>query len=196
MESTLAVGPPFARHVASRLYRGEYYALQIDSHTTFVKNWDVDLIEQLEATGNEMAVLTTYLDDAVGNLDDETGRLLTKSRIVLCNAAYEGTGLDRRLQHDRMQQPNTLSGVHGMPQLQPYWSASFSFSRGHFVLTVPYDPYLPMVQREDEEISMALRGFTHGYDYYTPETPVAFDSAYSDRESRKSFLEHKNLYKG
>lgn len=32
-----------------------------------------------------------------------------------------------------------------MPQLQPYWAAGFSFSRGHFVYRVPYDGYLPMV---------------------------------------------------
>jgi len=29
--------------------------------------------------------------------------------------------------------------------LQPFWAAGFSFSRGHFVLRVPYDPYMPML---------------------------------------------------
>ena len=32
-----------------------------------------------------------------------------------------------------------------MPQLEPYWAAGFSFSRGHFKLRVPYDAYQPMV---------------------------------------------------
>jgi len=32
-----------------------------------------------------------------------------------------------------------------MPMLQPFWAAGFAFSRGHFVLRVPYDPYLPML---------------------------------------------------
>ncbi len=32
-----------------------------------------------------------------------------------------------------------------MPQLEPYWAAGFSFSRGHFVVNVPYDLYQPMI---------------------------------------------------
>lgn len=194
MQSQLAVGPTFARHVTNRLYRGEYYALQITSHTTFAKHWDVELIEQMEETGNDMAVISTYLNEAVGSVDDKTGISQKESRLVLCSAGYEGEGHKRRLRHDFDQQPDMLPGVQGMPQLQPYWSSSFSFSRGHFILTVPYDPYLPMAKREDEEISMALRAFSHGYDFYTPEKSVCFDSG--DKESLKSFLSHENLYKG
>lgn len=196
MESTLAVGAPFARHIVNRMYRGEYYSLQIDSHTTFVKNWDVDIIEQLENTGNEMAVLTTYLDGAQGNVDEATGRLLKQSRIVICNAEFEGSGRDRRLRHDIQQQPNSLGTMEGTPELAPYFASDFAFSRGHFLLTVPYDPSLAMVQKADEEISMAIRGFTHGYDFYTPERSVAFDSSFSDSNTRRTFLQHKNLYKG
>ena len=35
--------------------------------------------------------------------------------------------------------------IREMPQLEPYWAAGFSFSRGHFKLRVPYDAYQPMV---------------------------------------------------
>ena len=63
--------------------------------------------------------------------------------------------------------------IKGMPQLHPYWAAGFSFSRGHFAVNVPYDPYLPMVFM-GEEISMGVRAFTHGYDFYTPEKNVCF----------------------
>lgn len=196
MEANLAVGPMFARHIVNRMYRGEYYNLQIDAHTVFVKNWDVDMIEQLESTGNDMAVISTYLDDALGSIDEMSGTSIRKSRPVICNAAYEGTGKDRWLRHTITEQPNLLPAISGTPQLQPYWSSSFSFSRGHFVLSVPYDSSLPMLQREDEEISMAIRAFTNGYDFYTPERNVCFDSAFNDRDSRKSFLEHKQLYSG
>ena len=53
MEAELSVGPVFARHLGHRLYRGEYYATQSDAHVTFTKNWDMDIISQMEATGNE-----------------------------------------------------------------------------------------------------------------------------------------------
>lgn len=196
MEAKLAVGPPFARHVVNRLYRGEYYALQVNAHTTFTKNWDVELIEQLEETGNEMAVITTYLDDALGSIDDNTGISQKESRRVLCNLAYEGTGHERKLRHDYDQQPDMLPGVTGMPQLQPFWSAEFAFSRGHFILTVPYDPDVPMIRKDDEEISMALRAFSNGYDFYTPEKSVCFDSAHNDNSLKSFVTENKGLYKG
>ena len=194
MDHKLAVGPTFARHIVNRLYRGEYYALQISAHTTFTNNWDVYLIDQLEETGNEMGILTTYLGDASGSIDDRSGVSLKKSRMVLCSATFEGAGHDRRLRHAYGDQPDLLPGVEGMPQLQPFWSSSFSFSRGHFILTVPYDPYLPMVKRGDEEISMALRAFTHGYDFYTPVTNVCYDSARTG--DLTSFEENKSIYNG
>ena len=196
MEAGLAVGPTFARHVVQRMYRGEYYSLQIDSHTVMARHWDTDLIEQIESTNNEMAVLTHYLDDARGAVDTDSGHVSKESRMVVCNANYEGSGRERRLRHDLQQQPDVLPAVEGVPQLQPYFSSDFAFSQGHFVLTVPYDPSLPMVQKEDEEISMAIRAFTNGYDFYTPRRSVAFDSSYDDRDHRKSFLQNRNQYKG
>ena len=50
------------------------------------------------------------------------------------------------------------------PQLQPYWSSEYLFSRGHIC----------GLDEQKEEISMALRAFTHGYDFYTPTNSVIF----------------------
>ena len=201
MEAELAVGPVFARHIGHRLYRGEYYSMQSDSHVTFTKGWDVDIIEQMEATGDEMAVLSTYLTDIVGSIDPHTGLSLRKTRPIMCNTEYEGGAQGKHLRH--LSQPEGIPDIHGMPQLQvstlfsfnveanndtqssqkdvlalfatkkPYWAAGYSFSRGHFVATVPYDLYQPMIF-QGEEMSIGLRGFTIGYDYFAPEKSVCF----------------------
>jgi len=146
------------------MYRGEYYSTQSDAHVTFTKGWDVDIIDQHEATGDEMAVLSTYLTDIVGSIDARTGLSLRKTRPIMCNTEYEGGeiaclactrprgthqthptlartagGQGRHLRH--LSQPEGLPDIRGMPQLQPYWAAGYSFSRGHFVATVPYDLY-------------------------------------------------------
>lgn len=42
-------------------------------------------------------------------------------------------------------QPEDEAVIRDMPQLQPFWAAGFSFSRGHFKYRVPYDGYEPMV---------------------------------------------------
>lgn len=55
-----AKGPTWGRHRADAMYAGEYFAMQIDAHMFFVKDWDEDVVQQWLRTGNEMAVLSTY----------------------------------------------------------------------------------------------------------------------------------------
>ena len=198
MEAELAIGPVFARHVGHRLYRGEYYSMQSDSHVTFTKGWDVDIIQQIESTGDEMAVLSTYLTDIVGSIDPKTGLSLRKTRPIMCNTEYEGGPQGKHLRH--LSQPEGMPDIHGMPQLQPYWAAGYSFSRGHFVATVPYDLYQPMIF-QGEEMSIGLRGFTIGYDFFAPERSVCFHH-YAKGENAAArnkvphFWEHSNKYAG
>mmetsp|Transcript_10863 Transcript_10863/g.32151 ORF Transcript_10863/g.32151 Transcript_10863/m.32151 type:complete len:691 (-) Transcript_10863:598-2670(-) len=197
MESSLAVGPTFARHLLSRMYRGEFYYLQIDAHTTFTQDWDVDIVAQFEQTKNDMAVLSTYLFGVEGNMQASTGLSIQQSRYLICNAYFKGFGRERRLHHDISDQPEGTARIRGSPQLHPYWSSEFSFSRGHFVLTVPYDPHIPMVEKHDEEISMAIRAFTHGFDFYAPERNICFRHAYAEGAPvPKSFLDNLSTYRG
>jgi hypothetical protein len=86
----LSVGPVFARHLGYRMYRGEYYATQSDAHVTFTTDWDNDIIDQIEATHNDMAVLTSYLTDVEGSIDPVTGNSLRHTRPIMCNTYYEG----------------------------------------------------------------------------------------------------------
>ena len=136
MEAYLSVGPVFARHIGYRMYRGEYYATQSDAHVTYTQDWDADIINQLEITHNEMAVLSTYLSDVQGSIDAE-GHSLRHTRPIMCNTYYEGGAQGQHLRHG--SQPERVPSVHGTPQLQPWWAAGYSFSRGHFVVNVPYD---------------------------------------------------------
>jgi len=48
----------------------------------------------------------------------------------MCNSDYEGAMPARYLRHGA--QPECEPEVLDMPQLQPFWAAGFSFSRGHF----------------------------------------------------------------
>lgn len=57
LNATESTGPVTARHIGDRMYRGQHYAMQLDAHCLFVRNWDSLLIDQWKSTGNEMAVL-------------------------------------------------------------------------------------------------------------------------------------------
>jgi hypothetical protein len=197
MDASLAIGPVFARHVGHRMYRGEYFAMQNDAHVSFVQDWDDSLEQQWRSSKNEMAVLTAYLSDVIGSIDPITGKSNRDSRPIMCNTDYEGSGLNKHLRHG--QQPEGVPQIH-VPMLEPYWAAGFSFSRGHFVVQVPYDQYLPMIF-QGEEISLGVRGFTYGYDYYTAEHSVCFHMyAVGENEAKrhkvKLFWENASRYPG
>ena len=113
---------------------------------------------------------------------------------IMCQSDFEGKKAYRHMRHG--QEPERLPSIKGQPTLEPFWAAGFSFARGHFIIQVPYDQYLPMVFQGEscfegaemgvsdgyslgvslkiafyntpgEEINMGLRGFTYGYDFYT-----------------------------
>jgi len=180
MDAPLSVGPVFARHLGYRLYRGEYYATQSDAHVSYTKNWDMDIIHQLEATHNEMAVLSTYLTDVQGSISED-GNSLRDTRPIMCNTHYEGGPQGMHLRHG--SQPERQPSVHGTPQLQPWWAAGYSFSRGHFIVNVPYD-YLQSMIFQGEEMSIGIRGFTVGYDFYAPERSVCFHHYATGKNSK------------
>ena len=57
MDAREATGPVTARHIGDRMYRGQYFIMQMDAHCKFVRHWDSQIISQFRETGNEMAVL-------------------------------------------------------------------------------------------------------------------------------------------
>jgi len=132
----LMVGPVFARHLVNRMYRGEYFAMQVDSHVRFVANWDEDIIDQWTSTGNEMAVISTYMNDIgkVGrNIDPETHLSLNSERSIMCELEYEWNSDPK--EHIKFNiQPQKTPKVEDSPMLHPFWAAGFSFGRGHFLV--------------------------------------------------------------
>lgn len=198
VDAKLAVGPVFARHLGHRMFRGEYFAMQADSHIRFVDDWDEDIIFQWKSARNEMGVLTTYLSDIIGSIDPVTNKSKHPGRPIMCQSDYEGEGQLKHLRHG--QQPEGPPGIKGQPTLHPFWAAGFSFARAHFVVQCPYDQYLPMVF-QGEEISMGLRGFSYGYDYYAAERSVCFHmyAIAENKEKRKNihlFWENTRAYIG
>jgi hypothetical protein len=126
-------GPILARHIGHRMYRGEYFVLQVDSHVRFVADWDQDIIDQWRSTGNEMAVVTTYMNDVARSIDPVTHASLQSRRAMMCSLTYEWEGDPK--EHIRFQvQPTSKPRRDDSPMLHPFWAAGFSFARGHFVV--------------------------------------------------------------
>ena len=176
-----ARGPTWARFLIQQQYSGEEYYLQVDSHTIFEKNWDTKLIHCLNRLPNK-SCLTQYLPDY------EIGSFTTKPKLrsnlkvsKICaldgftriNAQY----VDPDIKYDR-------------PFLSNGWSGCFSFSRGDICYDAPIDCYTPDVFF-GEEMDIALRLFTRGWNFYAPNFPIAYTNF--NRNYRDTFWQKKGL---
>jgi len=202
VQSEESYGPTFGRHRADRLYRGEYYAMQIDAHSVMLKHWDSEGIAQHTASGNQYAVMTNYPShvDAIS----ADGKAKWSTTPIMCNSHFEG----EVLRFDSNLEVKVPNRYQGSPILQPFWGAGASFSRGHRIVRVPYDCCLDMIFT-GEEISMAARMWTNGYDMYTfhhsivyhqygsapgqKRTPLFWENS-SRRDSRKAINRVKLLF--
>lgn len=189
-------GACWARALAMTLHAGEDYFFQIDSHTALDRDWDVTLIEALEAvsarSGNVKSILSTR-PFAFGIGDDGTihANRFTANTLKLVPKEPVLKRADPVMSfacHD--------SGVSDdLPGFQV--SAAYLFTRGSFVEEIPYDPYLYF---HGEEQNLSIRAFTHGWDIWHPnavplyhlyksradgEAPLHWDSGFEDGRGEK-----------
>ncbi len=159
-------GVCWARSLIQDRYNNEDYILQLDSHHRFIKNWDdllVNEIKKLQTKGHEKPVLTAYLPSYEPD-NDPAGRI---------NIPWE-LKFDRFLpQGPAMPQPESIDDYKKLrkPVGARLYSAHFIFTIGKYYKEVLYDPDLYF---HGEEISLAIRAYTHGYDLFHPHKLVAW----------------------
>jgi len=78
---TASEGPCVARANAEAMYTGQDFAMQIDSHSTFVEGWDEMLLRMWRQTKNEFAVLSGY-----PRSESELGRKSFNNIPMICTA--------------------------------------------------------------------------------------------------------------
>lgn len=150
-------GVGWARARCQTLWNHEPYMLQIDAHTRFAPSWDDRLVAMLKSVDSDRPILTNYpLGFTVGSDGQED---------------YELAGAPRRLGLDPsgalgpLRQRSESAPPSALPGRHPFVAAGNMFTVGRFCRDVPADPDIYF---EGEEISLAVRAYTHGYDLYYP----------------------------
>ena len=147
-------GVCWARHQVQKLWQGEPYTLMIDSHMRFTHGWDEALLVELERCPADNPLLTGSPASYKPPNQLSSNLLPTVRRAQLFNAAgeirFRGSLLQSKADHP-------LNGA--------FIAAGFIFASSRIITEVPYDPYLYF---NHEEISLALRFFTHGWDVFHP----------------------------
>ncbi len=162
LKHTQAKGPAYARYHCAQLYRGERFFLQIDSHMEFVQDWDAKILRQWRAApvapDSAGAVLTHY---PPAEMTDELrdGKVTTH----ICQGKFEPDGMVSFLSMQHKPKP--------LPMRTYFLAGGFLFGPGHLVTSVPFDPHL-LYLFWGEELLLAARLWTSGYDIFSPSEAV------------------------
>lgn len=141
----------WARNRVQKLWKDEKWTMMIDSHMRFEDGWDetgVLLCKEL-ADQNYRPVLTAYPSSYYldGTVDKYTSTMSVKFDYL--NTAVFNS-----------QRSELTSSM-----LSPFFAGGFCFSDSEIIKDVPYDK---IIYFTGEEISMATRLWTFGYDLFAP----------------------------
>lgn len=172
-------GTCWARYQIQQLWEDEEYTLQLDSHHRFVENWDeilIGMVKDLQAEGYEKPLLTAYIT-SYDPTNDPEGRAtdpwyLTFDRFTPEGAVFFIPGAVPDWENRTLPYPSR------------FYSAHFGFTLGQFCKEVPHDPNLLF---HGEEISIAARAYTWGYDLFAPHKVVVYHEYTRQHRPRKSW---------
>jgi hypothetical protein len=157
-----SLGPAMARYHASKLWGGETYFVQTDSHLQFAVEWDEKYRNEIKATkAYPKSVLSSYppgFEPGNGNSVRESDG----ARLCTCMTNMQDPNPIIRI--------NTGVGYHGnepRPTQIPFIAAGFFFAHASFLVDVPFDPFIPWCFM-GEEIALSMRAWTHGWTIYAP----------------------------
>jgi hypothetical protein len=162
----ISKGACWARYMLQQTYDNEEYTFQLDSHHRFIENWDEELIgmiKHLQSKGHAKPLLTSYIS-SFDPENDPQGRNMVPWKMNFDRFIPEGAifflpaAIDN---HSTLTEPIPAR----------FYSAHFCFTIGEFVKEVPHDPQYYF---HGEEISIAVRAFTWGYDLFHPHKIIAW----------------------
>ena len=157
-------GVCWARNQVQQKYSGEEFTLQIDSHMRFAPDWDetlVGMVKQLQEEGHEKPLLTSYVS-SFDPENDPAARVQEPWRMSFDRFIPEGAVFFL---------PETIPNWRNLTSPVPsrFYSAHFAFTLGQFSTEVQHNPNYYF---HGEEISIAVRAFTWGYDLFHPHKVV------------------------
>lgn len=163
-------GVCWARHQTQKLWQGEEFTLQIDSHMRFAPEWDRQLLEMYTACGTDRAVLTSY------PVPYEPPSSLSPEAVVTIKAKhFDAHGI---LMFSSVSIP--VASAKPTPQPAAFCAAGYLFAPSGIIEEVPYDPHIYF---QGEEITLAARLWTHGWDLFAPNRCVVYHD-YTNRPDR------------
>jgi len=157
-------GLGWARNQTNKLYDGEEFTLQLDSHHRFLEGWDALMIGDYKqaSTMSKKPILTTYLTPFNVAKADECRCNLHPVPCLMSQYEFSSDKLLMSMPWyiQDYKQRNTVIKARTM-------SGHFYFVKSKFIKEVPYDPDI-YFGGYCEETTMSVRAWTSGYDFFSP----------------------------
>ena len=179
-------GACWARNQIQQFYKKEKYTLQLDSHHRFIQDWDQELInmlENLKKDGYKKPILTGYMP-SFNPENDPAERVKVPWKMDFDRFTPEGVVFFL---------PASIEEKAYLEKPMParFYSAHFCFADGIFAEEVQHDPNYYF---HGEEISIAVRAFTHGYDLFHPHKLICWHE-YTRKGRSKHWDDDKEWFK-
>jgi hypothetical protein len=154
----LSKGVGWARSECNKLYKGEDYTLQIDSHCRFEQDWDEKIIDIWKQCKHPKAILSGY-PPGYEYKDDKEVYTTNMPLMTMVVKNFDVNFIPT------FKSAHILNGNSNKPCRGSFVAAGFLFTIGSICKEVPY---LEDIYFTGEEISYSLRSFTHGYRVFYP----------------------------
>lgn len=179
VEASESAGACWARARTQRLWQGEHYTLQIDAHMRFAPDWDARCVAMIESLDCDRPIITHY--PLMFRVEPDGSEFREQSDTPRRLGLVPNTPNIRFRLRSESAPPADRPGRH------PFLAAGCFFTLGRFCIDVPYDPDVYFI---GEEISLALRSYTHGYDLHYPNENVIWH--WYHHQSRLHWQDHRD----
>ena len=179
-------GACWSRNLAYQLVTDEKYFWLIDSHMVVAQDWDEKLIKMYEQVGYGRSIFSCAVSEYTPPYSQ--AKWHNEDNKVANSAASQFFG-------NILLQMYHVKDCTAIPELNSFLTACNLFGPIQFIEEVPYDPDMFFL---GEEISLALRGFTKGWNHYTTNENMAWhkhDRAYrvtygDDHYDQSKLMDH------
>lgn len=172
------LGMGLGRYLAHELYSGEDYYFQIDAHSRFDQDWDTFLINEInthKANGFKKPLITQYPKPFWYEGDEEKIREHEEIVTQFCWIDKE------RFEKHRMPMQGTVVNPEGN-------IFSISVSGGSIFVEGEFIKPNKLIFSDGEEIFIAARAYTHGYDLFVPSKMFMYHLYYGPEGKNKRRL--------
>ena len=154
-------GLGWARAEAWKLWQGEEYVLQIDSHMRFADGWDTKMLDELAGCPSARPMLTTYpwpytppRELSEGPPPRMIPQRFTDDGVLVTHTTWDAD-----------------PALRATPAPHAFFAGGFACARAQALLEVPHDPYIYFL---GTEVSQAARLWTHGWDFFAPTQSLVY----------------------